>query len=155
MKKNISTYIYFVLVMAIAIGCYFAFYQTKEINTDAIVAEKKAQQSFTKDNANTMKVDTFTMLINKAYGSLATVTTNKEFVKVSMTKANQVTKDFFNGNDALLQCNIKEHGFAIQYNASQKSLQADFAIANDGVTVPNDVLIKITDKIYNATKAKQ
>jgi hypothetical protein len=154
MKKHISAFIYFALVVAIAIGCYFAFYQSKELNTDTIEAEKKVEQVFTKDNANTMKVDTFTMLINKAYGALATVSTTKEFVKVNMTQANQVTKDFFNGNDALLQCNIKEHGFAIQYNASQKSLQADFAITNGGVTVPNDVLIKITDKIYNATKAK-
>jgi hypothetical protein len=30
---------------------------------------------------------------------------------------------------------------------------ANFAIVNGGVTVPNDVLIKIMDKIYNATKA--
>jgi hypothetical protein len=150
MKKNISSFIYFGIAAVIAAASYFIFCTNKSVASSNV--EKVEQNLFEKDNANQMKVDTFVMLVNKAYGPLATIAKTSSQLNISMTQANQVTKDFFNGNDALLKCNLAKDGFLIQYNETNKSLQAQFVIKNGAVTVPNDVLIKLLDKTENAKK---
>jgi hypothetical protein len=151
MKNNLPTILYFCFAIGIACACYFGFYQSKSIDTDTLISEVK-QTNFSKDDANVVIADTFMMLVNKAYNGLATVVKNGDAVLVSMTDANKVTKDFFNGNDALLKCNIKEHGFEIKYIAEKNKLDAQFSLMQNTVTVPNDVLIKIVDKLDNKIK---
>ena len=112
MKKNTSSFIYFGIAVLIAAASYFIFSNNKNVATSN--AAKVEQNHFEKENANQMKVDTFVMLVSKAYGPLATIEKTSSQLNISMTQANQVTKDFFNGNDALLKCNLSEDGFLIQ-----------------------------------------
>lgn len=102
-----------------------------------------------------MKTDTFVMLLHQAYGTL--VTDKKENNKLEIEiKANELTKDFFNGNDAILKFGLNDFGFDIKYNPQDKSLKAAFNIQNgNGVNVPNDVLIKLMDKTTGVSHVNQ
>ncbi|MFT4062218.1 MAG: hypothetical protein QM642_07670 [Edaphocola sp.] len=104
---------------------------------------------FGRANYSTMRADTFTALLRKAYGNLISDGRKENLLEINM-RANELTKDFFNGNDALLKQDLTDYGFKIDYNPEQKSLHATFAISNgNAVNVPNDVLIKLVDKIAN------
>jgi hypothetical protein len=147
MKKNNSSILFIIVALLLAGALYFLFKIKKTYNAEMV--ETKTQANFEKTNVNIMKVDTFVMLVNKAYGANASVSKADGRLQVSMTNANQVTKDFFNGNDALLKCKMDENDFEIKYSESPKSMHAEFKIKDGGVNVPNDVLIKMIDKTYN------
>ncbi len=110
---------------------------------------------FGASNFNVMKTDTFVMLLHQAYGSLVTEKRVQNKLEVTMS-ANELTKDFFNGNDALLKFGLSDFGFDIKYNPQDKSLKAIFNIqSGDGVNVPNDVLIKLMDKTTGVSHVNQ
>lgn len=102
---------------------------------------------FGSNNYNVMKTDTFVALVNQAYGSFVTQKTENGILEFQLRNANELTKDFFNGNDALLKFKLGDHGFELNYNPEDQSLVARFKInERNGVNVPNDVLIKLMDK---------
>jgi hypothetical protein len=146
--KNKITILYFAIAILLAIGMYTI---AKINKTEApILATKTDGKSFTSTNGNLMVVDSFVMLINKAYSGFVTITKNTSTLNVTIANANAMTKDFFNGNDELLKYTIADFGFAIKYLASPPSITAQFNIQNNAVFVPNDVLIKALDKTSNA-----
>lgn len=102
---------------------------------------------FGSNNYNVMKTDTFVALVNQAYGSFVTEKREHGILELNINNANELTKDFFNGNDALLKFKLGDHGFEFNYNPEEQSLKARFNIKErNGVNVPNDVLIKLMDK---------
>lgn len=135
--------IFFVLAIVIAAVMYFMFTISRHTATEQVVAPPAP---FSPNNVNLMKTDTFVMLIREAYGTLVACTIEDKKLKLDM-KANELTRDFFNGNDALLKFGLSDFGFDIKYNAEEKSMKAVFDITEqNGVHVPNDVLIKLMDK---------
>jgi hypothetical protein len=101
---------------------------------------------FGTSNYNLMKTDTFVALLHRAYGNLIKDTMADNKLTVEM-KGSEMSRDFFNSNDALLKFSLTDFGFDIKYNQQDKSVKAVFSIqAGNGVNVPNDVIIKLMDK---------
>jgi hypothetical protein len=106
-------------------------------------------------NYNLIKTDTFVALLHKAYGNLITDKKENNKLMIEM-KPDAMTKDFYNSNDALLKFGLNDFGFDIKYNPQDKSLKAVFNIqAQDGIAVPNDVLIKLMDKTTGVSHVNQ
>lgn len=137
-----------ITVLAIAIIIAGALYVLFTKNSkEAVVQKVQPAPAFGPNNYNTMKLDTFVALVHSAYGDFAQHKTENGMLEISIRNANELTKDFFNGNDALLQFKLGDHGFAIRYNPEEPSVTASFKISEQkGVNVPNDVLIKLMDK---------
>jgi YbbR domain-containing protein len=151
--KNKINLIYFAIAVLLAIGVYVI---ARNNNTTApIPVAKTSTKTFTKANGNLIVADTFVTLMNNAYKGFVMVTKTSSTIDVSITNANAITKDFFNGNDELLKYTLADFGFAIKYIASPASINAQFALQNNAVFVPNDVLIKAMDKTTNAKKSIQ
>jgi purine-nucleoside phosphorylase len=148
-KIQLPNLLYLCIAIGIAVGS-FLFLQNKSKYAEAKPEQQKTTTAFTDDHCNTMPVDTFVHLVTKAYGSLAQIKKETNELSIEIKNANLIAKDFFNGNDALLKENNKN--FSIQYNATAKETSASFTIKNNAVVVPNDVLIKISDKIFNAKR---
>jgi hypothetical protein len=151
--KNKINLIYFAIAVLLAIGMYVI--AKNNTSTAPIPVVKTNAKTFTKANGNLIVADTFMALINNAYKGFASVTKTNNTIDISITNANAITKDFFNGNDELLKYTLADFGFAIKYVASPASINAQFALQNNAVFVPNDVLIKAMDKTTNAKKSIQ
>jgi len=135
--------LFFGTAALIAVVMYVLFTFSRNAATDQPVAPPAP---FGSSNFNQMKTDTFVALVQTAYGELVSHKIEARKLVMDM-KANELTKDFFNGNDALLKFGLSDFGFDIKYNPEQKALHAVFAISEqNGVNVPNDVLIKLMDK---------
>jgi hypothetical protein len=104
-----------------------------------------AQDPFSVDNYNIMHTDTFIHLIKKKYGESAVIKESGSSLKVNITDANMKTQDFFNGNDKLLEFDLKKYGFEIKHANNSNSIAATFALRDGGVVVPNDVLINLAN----------
>lgn len=146
MQKSARTWpmIFTGIALVIAVVTYLIFAGTRNAATEQVVAPPAP---FGSNNYNIMKTDTFVALVSKAYGNLAEYNTADGILEINMKNANELTKDFFNGNDALLPFKLGDHGFEFHYNPEDRSLKALFKIdQQNGVHVPNDVLIKLMDK---------
>ena len=108
-----------------------------------------ANSRFSADHFNLMHPDTFVALVTKVYQPNVTTQVRGDKLLVSLRGANALTKDFFNGNDALLKERLSDHGFEISYDKNNNAVESTFLIKDNAVAVPNDVLIKIADKIAN------
>lgn len=138
-NKHIISFGAFAICILVVLGAYFIFYPSG--NSEEI--EAIVQDEFSIDNYNLMQTDTFMHLIKKKYGESAVVKKNSGNVKVNITGANMKTQDFFNGNNRLLEFKMEEHGFEIKHAKNSNSLSAQFKREDDGVIVPNDVLINL------------
>ncbi len=135
--------IFTALAIVIAGAMYLVFAGSRNAAVEQTV---EPPAPFGSNNYNVMKTDTFVALVNRAYGSFITQKTENGILALDIN-ANELTKDFFNGNDALLKFKLGDHGFELTYNPEAHSLKARFKInEQNGVTVPNDVLIKLMDK---------
>ena len=135
---------FFIIAMAISIVVYFLF--TKNSKEPAAI-EAKAAPEFGINNYSIMKTDTFVALVQSAYSGFASNKVEDKRLEINIKNANEITKDFFNGNDALLKFKLSDYGFEIKYNPEEPSVVALFKITEgNGVHVPNDVLIKLMDK---------
>lgn len=144
--------IFFAIAVGIAGATYFLLTISRNAATEQAVAPPAP---FGAANYNQMKTDTFVALVHQAYGDLVTYKIEDRKLVMDM-KANELTKDFFNGNDALLKFGLNDFGFDIKYNSETKSMQAQFKISEqNGVNVPNDVLIKLMDKTTKTTHVDQ
>jgi hypothetical protein len=144
--------IFFAVALVIAGAMYFLFTISRNAATEQTVAPPAP---FGPANYNQMKTDTFVALVHNAYGDLVTYKIEDRKLVMDM-KANELTKDFFNGNDALLKFGLSDFGFDIKYNTEAKSMQAQFKISEqNGVNVPNDVLIKLMDKTTKTNHVDQ
>lgn len=124
---------------------YFLLSGQRQAQTSETIAPPAP---FGANNVNEIKVDTFLSLVHKAYGGIVTSTIDNNKLSIDL-KGNELTKDFFNSNNQLLQFGLNDFGFKIDYNPEQKSLLAVFLIKANAVQVPNDVMIKILDKTLN------
>jgi hypothetical protein len=151
MKKNTTISIfYFIIAATIAVLTFWIARHSASPST--LIAPTKAIEVFSENNGNYIVADTFIMLVNKAYDGIATVNKTNTNITINMQNANIITKDFFNGNDKLLNCTVDKNGFDIKYNTIDKSLVANFKLKQNAVFVPNDVMIKLIDKTSNAKK---
>jgi len=136
-------WVFFGAAAAIAVVVYLLLTLSRNAATEQPIAPPAP---FGKANFNEMKTDTFVSLLRGAYGDLITCKIADKNLEVDM-KANELTKDFFNGNDALLKFGTGDFGFDIKYNTEARTLHAQFRISEqNGVNVPNDVLIPLIDK---------
>jgi hypothetical protein len=144
--------IFFSVAVLIAAAMYFLF----TISRNAVTAQVVAPPApFGASNFNLMKTDTFLALVHNAYGDLVSYKIEEGKLNMEM-KANELTKDFFNGNDALLKFGLRDFGFDIKYNPEEKSMKATFKVTEqNGVHVPNDVLIKLMDKTTKTNNVDQ
>ena len=137
-------FIFFAAAVLVAATLYIMFIKN---TNEAVVQKIQPAPEFGVNNYNIIKTDTFVALIQGAYGNFATHKIEGNTLEVTIKNANELTKDFFNGNDALLQYKMGDYGFAIKYNPEEPSVVATFKINEQrGVPVPNDVLIKLMDK---------
>jgi hypothetical protein len=140
------------VAVLIAVVMYFLFTISRNAPTAQAVAPPAP---FGASNYNVMKTDTFIALVHNAYGDLVTYKIEGKKLEMDM-KANELTKDFFNGNDALLKFGLSDFGFDIKYNPEEKLMKAQFKIIEqNGVHVPNDVLIKLMDKTTKTNNVDQ
>ena len=146
-KVPATAYITSFIAIILAIIMVLIFSGDKGATQEQVVASEPAFGSY---NYNVMKIDTFTSLVNKAYGNLAAITSEEGRLYIDIKNANQVSRDFFNGNDSLLDYELGDFGFEIDYNQESQSLRATFNVTEQGgVHVPNDVLIKLMDKTHS------
>ena len=136
--------IFMAVAIVIAGAMYFIFACSRNAAVEQTV---EPPAPFGSNNYNVMKTDTFTALVSRAYGSFTQPKTENGILELDIKNANELTKDFFNGNDALLKFKLSDFGFEFKYNPEDQSLKALFKInEQNGVNVPNDVLIKLMDK---------
>ncbi len=136
--------IFTALAVALVGVMYLAFGGSRNAAEEQTIAPPAP---FGSNNYNVMKTDTFVALVNQAYGNLVTQKTENGILEFQIKNGNALTKDFFNGNDALLRFKLSDHGFELNYNPEEQSLVARFKInERNGINVPNDVLIKLMDK---------
>jgi isocitrate dehydrogenase kinase/phosphatase len=137
----------FAACIGIAIGA-FVFMKARPIKTNYDLKDAKPKMEFNEAYCNTMITDTFSKLVLSAYPSFATVTKRNNVLHVSIKGAGALTQDFYNGNDNLLKYSLDDFGFDIKYLKESKSIEADFKLLQNGVTVPNDVLLRLAAKTY-------
>lgn len=146
--RNKTNIIIFILALLV-VGTVLAITKIS-INRNAVaVQEQEIENSFTEEQYNMVKLDTFIHLLHKAYDPNISTQITKNQLIVELKNANQITKDFFNGNDALLKYSIEDFGFELKYNKDNNNIHSIFAIKKEAIAVPNDVMMKIVDKIYN------
>jgi len=144
-----KTNILLIAASAIVVGIVLAITNWSISRNEVSTEQQEIVTDFTPEQYNWVLVDTFQYLVTKAYApNVATQISNNQLI-VNINNANQLTKDFFNGNDALLKYDLEDFGFAIKYSKDNNNIQSIFAIKNGAVPVPNDVMIKLVDKIYN------
>lgn len=144
--------IFFSVAVLIAAVMCSLFTMSRNAVTEQVVVPPAP---FGTSNFNLIKTDTFVTLVHNAYGDLVTYKIEDGKLEMEM-KANELTKDFFNGNDALLKFGLSDFGFDIKYNPEQKSMKAQFKITGqNGVNVPNEVLIKLMDKTTKTNNVNQ
>ncbi|WP_129019827.1 MULTISPECIES: hypothetical protein [Edaphocola] len=102
--------------------------------------------AFGPEHYNWIKTDTFVRLVQTAYQpNIKTEVVDSQLL-VTLSGANEITRDFYNGNAALLKYDLNQFGFKITYDKNNNTVYATFKIKNNAIPVPNDILIKIVDK---------
>jgi hypothetical protein len=140
-KRQIRTMVFAIVLVAVT------WFTLSRPSKPVPAQVMKASAEFNSGNYNNMKVDTFVRLLQLAYGSLMDYKIDGNLLRVNLKYTNELTQDFFNGNARLLQYNLNQFGFDINYNKEQRSIDASFRInSRNGVNVPNDVLIPLTSK---------
>lgn len=148
--KNASAYKIFIVILTAFLVAGSLVWVQYAINRKAVKKVKNVSNTeFNREHFNYIVTDTFISLLQKAYGSNITVATEQNNLKVVLSNAGVLTKDFFNGNDKILAHGLKDFGFKIDYNKNDNKIDATFAIRDGAVPVPNDVMIKLVDKTYN------
>lgn len=131
------------LAVAIAVAAGLIATLLRNTATEQTVEQSS---SFGSNHFNSMKTDTFAVLVSKAYDGPATVKQANGMLEVEI-KGEGPAREFYNGNEALLKFRLNDHGFELKYLPETQSLKASFRIdEKDGVNVPNDILIKLMDK---------
>jgi phosphate starvation-inducible protein PhoH len=142
-------YILLMSVLALAGGLYFVLHQNKHDAT------KRNEQ---KEDVQAVQViqiqkDSMIQLLSAAYGSLIQIGTEGNNLRVSTQSANAKSMDLINGNTALITAN-KEHGFSIKQDNVNSGITAEFAVKNNFVTMPTDVVFAAMQKKYALTNSK-
>lgn len=148
-KNNLIRWILLGLAIIISFGVIFVVRSRQAIKDVVYESTPTLDNDFSEQNFNKLNVDSFISVVTKAYAPNVTTSINNDELIVKLENANQLTKDFFNGNDAILEVPLRKFGFNIDYDANTQKVMATFTIKNNMVNVPNDVLIKIADKLYN------
>lgn len=130
------------VIIAISVYLFAKTQMNQPIPTNEVAI---ISQDFTASHYNIMHVDTFISLVNKVYQQ--NVTQEKKGDQLIITIANQenIAKDFYNGNSALLSTfDLNDYGFEIKHD--NQSTIAIFTIKDGGISVPNDVIIRLAAK---------
>lgn len=146
MKATPVKFILIILSIVLTIG--LASWLKLSIKNAAPDKEKVTvkDDDFGPEHYNQIKTDTFVRLVQSAYQPNVKTEIVDSQLLVTLTGANEITKDFYNGNAALLKYDLNQFGFKITYDKNNNTVYAAFKIKNNAVPVPNDVLIKIVDK---------
>lgn len=131
------------LIIAITIYVFGVSQQQRKNN----IALTATEELFTTAHYNTMYVDTFIQLLQQTYEGSVQQEKKNNMLIVSIQNQQNLAKDFYNGNNRLLNFDLKDFGFKIENN--NNSTIATFEIKDGGVNVPNDVLLKIASKMKN------
>lgn len=142
-----------IILIVLSVGLTIALVSWLKVSMQYAEPDKEKvtvqDASFGPEHYNWVKTDTFVRLVEKVYQpNVQTQIVDSQLI-VTLSGANEITKDFYNGNAALLKYSLNQHGFAITYDQNNNNIQAKFKIKNNAVPVPNDVLIKIADKHTN------
>lgn len=129
------------VIIAISVYLFAKTQMNKSIPTEdtAITSSELSASHY-----NMVHVDTFIALVNSAYEQNVTQEKSNDQLIVNIKNQEHLAKSFFNGNDALLSYDLSDYGFDIKYN--NQSTTAIFKIKDGGITVPNDVLIRLVAK---------
>ncbi len=147
---NVKTTKIVLLTIAVVVVIGAVMYNTFAINRTTVEeTETIVNNQFGKTHYNIMKVDTFEYLLTKAYADQISIGRSAGVLELVLKNSNGQNKDFYNGNASILDYNINDYNFEIQMIENTASIQAKFKIIDDGVYVPNDLLIRIIEKIYN------
>ncbi|WP_118974325.1 hypothetical protein [Taibaiella koreensis] len=157
MQHSISKWqiIFTALALVVAAG---AGLTTVLLRNTAMEQPVEQPAAFSSNSYNTMKTDTFAALVTRAYGSDADIRQENGVLTLELKNSGEQGRDFFNANEALLRFRLSQHGFELQYQQGSPLLTARFKInEQNGVTIPNDVLIRLMDKTtgtYHVDKQK-
>ncbi|PSK94032.1 hypothetical protein [Taibaiella chishuiensis] len=140
-------------LLALVLGSALYFFFTHTDNSPAPPVTEHAP-AFGPDNFNVMKLDTFVALVRSNYAGVTIQPREDKVLDLSVKIDKNAPGSFFNNNDALLQYKLNDYGFDIKYNPGEEVVRALFRIdEQQGVPVPNDVLLRLTGKI-NTTPTK-
>lgn len=148
--KNTTTYKLFILVATIGLIIGALLWVKYTVNRKEIIQVSNiANKEFNEEHFNYIVLDTFVTLLKNAYGTNINTTIEDSKLKVRLINAGAVTQDFYNGNNKILNLGLRDYGFKIKYDNKENKIEAIFAIKNESVPVPNDVMIKLLDKNFN------
>ena len=148
--KPVVTYKILILVLASGLLAASLVWTKFTVNRKSVKqVENIANSDFNDTHFNHIITDTFTNLLQQAYGTNIAISKEQGKLVVKMSGAGALTKDFFNGNDKVLQPRLDDYGFRIDYDRTANTINAVFKIENDAVPVPNDVMIKLCDRAQN------
>lgn len=146
--KNNNYKIFLILLSLLMVGGSILWTSFRIDRENENVVTNIQNESFNQQHYNYIVLDTFVHLLKQAYPTATTnQVQNKLFVIIENSGA--LTKDFFNGNDKILDLTENDYGFNIAYKSAANKVEATFMIKNNAVPVPNDVMIKLVDKNYN------
>lgn len=148
--KPVLNYKILILILATTLLAASLIWTKYTVNRKAVKqVENIFNSDFNETHFNYIVTDTFTNLLQQAYGTNISVSKEQNKLIVKMSGAGALTKDFFNGNDKLLKLKLDDFGFKIDYDKTANTINAVFKIENNAVPVPNDVMIKLCDRYLN------
>jgi|LakMenE18May11ns_1017448.scaffolds.fasta_scaffold9288192_1 hypothetical protein len=148
MKRNKLSILFFVGVCILAISAVFILHDRKESSFFPVVA---AKQNLQPQNVLLMRKDTFINLLQIAYKDFVKIRDGSNELVVEINGANQMSSVFYNGNTELLKSNFRNDDYELRTDLNSKNLKARFLIRDEQVTVPNDIVIRLT-KLYKDAK---
>lgn len=133
-----------ILVIAAVIYSKFAIKRSEIKASEQIINAR-----FNDAHLNLIRIDTFENLLTNTYKEQIEIKRSGTLMEVSLKNYNNANKDFYNGNEALLQYTLNDHNFEIKIVDEFQNINGRFKLKDGGVFVPNDILIRLIEKNYN------
>lgn len=139
-----------ILIFGIVLFIGAILYNRFAVNRFAVKhIEPNLSNEFNNENLNLIKIDTIENLLNKTYGSQITIKHSNSLMEIILTANENILKDFYNGNEALLKYSLNDYNFELIKEENKQQLKGRFKIKDGGIFIPNDILIRLIEKNYN------
>jgi hypothetical protein len=145
-KNRIVLLIFSVLIL---VSCYYLLrFAVKPSNPNLLKAANNKAFNISEHTTVLLK-DSFVALAKNAYNNMAIINEKANKLNIEISGVGAIAKDFYAGNVALLNLKEAKDYFTINYNEEGNTTLAIFTINNNTVTVPNDVIVMMMNKVYN------
>ncbi len=143
-KHNALKITAFIVCTLIALVLSFSFMVKKEIPDVNNTMIKKEKAVFDETCMTRMQKDTLIKLMSIAYAGGISNKEDGDALLFTYTANDQSAPELYNGNEALTEFDLNDHGFEIKKN--EKGLTLTLECRHATVPVPNDILIRLLSK---------